>query len=283
MNKGLSFYFGYLEDTKLKAKKLKQIGFDCIMTSADPKFKFQDGSIGRQVRIIKKNKLKLSSLHFRYSGKDLPEFWRDNEIGSQMEKNLITDIKVAAKYGFKCVVVHLRGEEASQIGFDRLDRILMIAREKNIPLAIENIEPNVCFFETMKRYKDEPLIRFCYDSGHNHSFDPDFDYLTVYRDKLICLHLHDNLGDVDAHTLNKFGNTNWDEIAKKLAKVDEDINLDYEILFSKKNMSKTWNTNYTIYKEAFKLTCWETAAIIYKQACELEDMILKYKSKSNKK
>ena len=76
-------------------------------------------------------------------------------------------------------------------------------------------------------------MRFCYDSGHNHCFDGDYDYLEKYGDKLICLHLHDNMGDSDSHTLNKYGNIDWDVVASKLAKCNN-VNLDYELLLYKK-------------------------------------------------
>lgn len=39
MNKGISFYFGYYELPELRAKMIKEAGFDCIITSADNKFK----------------------------------------------------------------------------------------------------------------------------------------------------------------------------------------------------------------------------------------------------
>ena len=100
------------------------------------------------------------------------------------------------------------------------------------------------------------MLKFCYDSGHNHAFDPGFNYLTNFSDKLIALHLHDNDGTADQHTLNKFGNINWKEIAKKL-KGHEDISLDYEILYRAKN----------------NLTEKDVLAIVKNQADELERLI----------
>ena len=42
------------------------------------------------------------------------------------------------------------------------------------------------------------------------------------------------MGDRDSHTLNKYGNTDWDKLALKLAKCNE-VNLDYELLMYKKS------------------------------------------------
>ena len=73
-------------------------------------------------------------------------------------------------------------------------------------------------------------MKFCYDSGHNNVFDKDFDYLEKYGDKLIAVHLHDNNGEEDYHTLNKFGSINWNLLGRKLAKHSKNLmSLDYEI------------------------------------------------------
>ena len=104
---------------------------------------------------------------------------------------------------------------------------------------------------------------------------------------MITVHLHDNLGsevadekykkmgykntypagevktyNPDMHTLNKYGNINWEEVAKRLATIKRPINLDYEVLMCyRKN-----ETPQEVLKE------------VYKQACKLEKLI-----ESNKK
>lgn len=259
MNKGISFYYGFKENYKDRAKKIKKAGFDCVIANADKKFINQNGSIREQIKSFKKNGLKVSSLHMKYNQSDLPNFFCDNKIGKKLEKNLISDVKVAHKYGFKCVVVHLCGKPSS-IGIERLNRVLKVCEKLDVPLAIENIDEREPFIYAFENIKNK-YLRFCYDVGHNHCFDPSFDYLEKYGDKLICLHLHDNKGDKDSHTLNKYGNIDWEEIAKKLAKCP-DVNLDYELLL--------------VYKgEESEI---ETLNICYKQACELDTMITKYRN-----
>ena len=244
MNKGICFHFGYVYknlNIKKQARDIKQAGFDCVMTTADPAFNKENRCIKQQIKILRKNNLKLSSLHMRYKQDELPNFWKENKIGDKIEKNIIKDVKVAHKYGFTCVVVHLNGE-SNQVGYCRLRRILKYCEKFNTPLALENLSFNrellALTFENVK----SNYLKFCYDAGHAHAFDNDYDYLTVYRDKVVALHLHDNLGDApvgvyeqigynkmfsdgqktrinkDLHTLNKYGNINWHEIAKKLAK-----------------------------------------------------------------
>ena len=50
MNKGISFYWGYKEIApEERAKLMSNLGYDCVITNADKKFKSQNGSIKYQV------------------------------------------------------------------------------------------------------------------------------------------------------------------------------------------------------------------------------------------
>lgn len=259
MNKGISFYFGFASTPEQRAKMISEVGFDCVITTADERFEHQNGTIEEQVELFKKYNLKLSSLHNRYTNADLPNFYLDNEIGNKMEKNLIKDLEIAKKFGFNSVVLHLYGTP-NQIGRDRLKRALEVAENLNVPIAVENIDCRPCFLDAFKSFKS-PMLKFCYDSGHNNWVDPEIDYLTDFGDKLVCLHLHDNNGTADMHTLNKYGCINWNKIAQKLAKANE-VNLDYELLMN-------YRQNETM-EEVLRET--------FKEAQELEEMIKKYKN-----
>lgn len=261
MDKGISFYFGYNIDKFESGKMIAESGLNTVMTCADPRFNSQNGDIDTQIQIFKANGLKVSSLHNQYRTDELENFWKDNAIGEKLERTLILDIETAKKYGFKCVVVHMMGE-FSNFGKTRLLRILSECEKNNVYLAVENIDFEHPFIEIFENVH-HPYLKFCYDSGHNNCFDKDFDYLSKYGDKLVCLHLHDNNGIRDQHTLNQFGTIDWDKLAQKLAKLDlSNISLDYELLF---------------YDDNKKPEVHECLKTVYKQACELEKLIDKYK------
>lgn len=278
MYKGISFHFGFIYDNlEEQVKAIKDAGFDCVMTNADPKMDFENGTIKQQIKLFKKYGLKLSSLHMRYNRDELPHFWHNNSIGKKLEKTLIKDVMLAKKYGFTCVVVHLRGEP-NKVGYERLKKVLRVCEKVKIPLAIENIGNQHCFDKTFKNVKSD-YLKFCFDSGHNHAFENDQDIISEYGNKLIALHLHDNLGpnpskknlqgltykkqSLDMHTLNKYGNIDWNEIAKRLAKIEYPLNLDYEVMM--------------IYRK--NETPEEVLDEVFKQACELEKLIDKYNKK----
>lgn len=274
MNKGICFYFGFASNPEDRVKKIKQAGFDCVITNADKKFDDQNGTIAKQVKLFKKYGLKLSSLHARYDC-NVVEFWEEGKLGEKYKHSIVKDIKIAKKYGFTCVVVHLSGKP-SEIGFKRFEFVLKNAEKYKVPIAVENLKNTQLLKQIFKRYNSE-YLKMCYDSGHNNVYTPNFDFLENYKDKIICLHLHDNLGAkakktdlkplqlkrrvLDLHTLNKYGNINWNEQAKKLSKVPFEINLDYEVMMH----AHKGETEEEVLSE------------VYKQACQLEQKIENYR------
>ena len=263
MDKGISFYFGFISNIDKRAQKIKEVGFDCVIANADKKFNYQNGPISKQVKVIKKAGLKLSSLHMRYNREELPNFWKEGRKGERLKKILIKDVKVAHKYGFKCVVVHLVGEY-SKVGEKRLLEVLDVCERLNVPLAIENLGHRPLFIEVFKNIKHK-MLKFNLDVGHNNCYDKDFDYIKNYGDKLMSLHLSDNNGERDEHTLTCFsGNIDWDKIAKQLANY-EDISLDYEIF----------------YKKEYNISEDEYLRLAIAQAKALEEKIEFYKKKNS--
>jgi len=286
MNKGICFYFGYTyKNKKDQIKDILAAGFNCVMDTADPRFKFQNGSFNKRLKLFKENNLQLSSFHARYVRDALPHFFMNDKIGDKIEKDLIKDIKIAHKYGFTCVVAHIKGE-ANEIGFARLKRILEVCEKLNMPLALENLSSNAKVLAEIFANIKSDYLKFCWDAGHNHAFTPQIDFLNLYLDKLIAVHLHDNLGagvsdekyksigyahnypvqagrnfNPDMHTLNKYGSIDWEQVAKKIAQLNRPINLDYEVLMCYNKNEKAEQ----VINEVFK------------QACELENMINNYK------
>lgn len=263
MEKGISFFVGFKDEPETRARMIKDAGFDRVITTADPKFDQQNKPIKEQAKLFEKLGLKPSSLHMTYQTDELPYFWEEGEYGDMMTKRLIQDVKYAHEFGFTCVVTHLFGKY-SKIGEERLLKVLEQCDKLDVPLAIENIDAPKLFLEVFDKIK-HPKLKFCYDSGHNNFVDKGFDYLGKFKDKLITLHLHDNDGTWDMHTLNRFGNIDWQMIGEKLNK---DIILDYELLL--------------VYKDP-NLNAMQHILECKQQADELEKIILEAEAKRLKK
>lgn len=268
MDKGICLFFGYKSPLKERLQKIKSAGFTSIITSADKRFNQQNGTLNKQVKEIKKAGLKLSSLHASYDRYLLHNFFKKNKIGDKIERGLKKEIKLAKKYGFTCLVVHLEGEP-TDIGLNRFNRIFKVCEKYNIPLAIENLcsDENKKILPYLFTNLNSSYLKFCFDSGHNNARHKDINYLEKYKDSVIALHLHDNDGNTDQHTLNQFGTRNWKKTAEDLAKCKNITSLDYEILMHV--------TNSPLSED-------ETLNICYQNALKLEKMIEDYKKINTK-
>lgn len=258
MDKGISTYYGFEGNWKERFNKIKKTGFTTYITSLDTRFDKQNGKISKQVKYAKKIGLKQSSVHASYDAKNLHNFWLENKKGDKLEKILIKEVKIAKKLGFRCLVVHLKGVP-SEVGIKRLERILEICERIKLPIAIENLK-NVEIIKHIRENVSSPYLKFCFDSGHQNLFNKETDFLELMQNDVIALHLHDNMGIKDDHTLKEFGNINWCELAQKLSKI-EDISLDFELLNKEKHDKS---------EEYILATC-------FKNACELEQKIKEYK------
>lgn len=255
MDKGISTFFGFEGNIKERLKKVKQAGFTCIITSADKKFKNQNGTLKQQVKIAKKLGLKLSSLHSSYVESELKYFFEDCKIGDKIESRLKKEVKIAKKFGFTCLVVHLIGEP-NLVGINRLNRILKVCEKYDLPLAIENIDHPKTFDYVFENINNKYLC-FCYDSGHNHVFERKRNHLKEFGNKLVAIHLSDNNGTCDQHTLNQFGSINWKKVAQQLKQANK-VSLDYELI---------------MLKNKDKLNEDEVLERCFKNACELEKLL----------
>ena len=176
---GISWYFGYKIDPEERVKLLKKYGFDCVITNADKKFNSQNGNIKKQIKLFKKYDINLSSLHMQYKAVDLPHFWLNDKRGEILVKTMIKDVQLAKKYGFNTVVVHLKGKY-SNLGLERLKRVLKVCEKYDINLAVENLCTNKDILQKVFKNIKHKNLKFCYDAGHHNIWIDDVDLLKEY-------------------------------------------------------------------------------------------------------
>lgn len=113
------------------------------------------------------------------------------------------------------------------------ESLLPVAEEYKVRIALENM-PGVPFKadelapvtsrpETIIRYVDmmaSPYFAACLDTGHaNCAGISPADFAKLLGDRLIALHIHDNLAHDDAHGLPYTGNINWSAFAAALKEI----------------------------------------------------------------
>ena len=126
--------------------------------------------------------------------------------------------------------------ETCALGFVRYRTMCDYAKEKDVHICFENLEPFPHLHEIMAAI-DDPFHGFCWDCGHNLCYTPHIDMMALYADRLMCLHLHDNRGVTqpgnidfrdDLHMLPFDGVLDWDWTARKIARSGYDGPLTFE-------------------------------------------------------
>jgi hypothetical protein len=85
-----------------------------------------------------------------------------------------------------------------------------------VTIALENIFDHRCLTYVFDRVAS-PNLGFCYDAGHRNCKEPDIDLLSLFGDKLVALHLHDNDGTGDQHRVPFEGKIDWKEQMSRIA------------------------------------------------------------------
>lgn len=203
-------------------------GFKNIMLS------FKSKNIEESIATI--NSLGLNICYFHIDGKYANDLWATGEAVNSYINSVINQIKICGKYNIPIAVMHATiGSptdfplEPSEIGLYNFNKILEEAKKNNVKIALENLD---CFsikhlYYLLDNIEDENL-GFCYDVGHHHLYNPEVDLLKMYGNRLLAVYLHDNLMDWhmgydytrDLHLLPFDGKINFDEVCKKLNKIN---------------------------------------------------------------
>jgi sugar phosphate isomerase/epimerase len=209
---------------------VKKAGFNNIMIA------FKVGGEENAILEAKKQGLKIPYVHL--NNKPANDLWAKGESNKEYVEDVIRQIKLCAKYDIHIAVLH--GTEGgasdlalptSQYALDCMEKILKVAEEKNVKIALENLDaPNFDHFTFLLDNIKSDFLGLCYDAGHHNLYRPDFDILEKYGDRILAIHLHDNLMDWeygydytrDLHMLPFDGKIDYEKVCQKLAKTSYD-------------------------------------------------------------
>lgn len=223
MKKAVNLYFCGL-DTKTKLDAIKNAGYDGVLLGV--REDVETMTLEEQVKYCKAIGLEISMIHCQYLEKNLNSLWEENsKIGDEVEKDLLSQIEKIKNFGVKDFVIHTCGSrecKSTKFGLERIKRILEFCEIYNIHLCIENL-----YLESQVRYIFEnlksPDLKFCYDSGHDNYFSHGSSLSSDFASLITATHIHDNHGGADEHLILGRGNINQEELAKSLAKSNEEF------------------------------------------------------------
>ena len=175
---------------------IQNAGFDCFFT---PSYITDRDTVAKLREKGEKLGLRYEFIHAPFKG--VNAMWEECE-GTQTFMDAITNsIDNAAACDVPMIILHASSTwtppAMTDAGFARYDTLIAHAEKKGVKVAIENLRRKEYYSALLERYKDCAHVGFCYDNGHEHWCSPEFPHLERYADKLLCTHIHDNMGKLE--------------------------------------------------------------------------------------
>lgn len=211
-------YFGYDVPYKERYHLIKEAGFDGVLLYWSDEF----GNIDykKNPEIAREAGLFVENIHTSFD--EINDLWLDNLHGDEIIDYLMQCIDDCHEQKISTMIVHITSgfnpPTVNNLFIDRMKKLVERAEKLGVNIALENLR-KAEYLEYVFGKITSNRLGFCYDSGHHNSFSKNLDLLSMYGDKLMSLHLHDNDGISDHHQLPFDGNINWNAIMNKLTDV----------------------------------------------------------------
>ncbi len=159
--------------------------------------------------------------------------WVKGETNLKFIQGITKELQVCSKYRIPIAILHATHGNAEELalppnehGLNCMKQIIKVAKKLKVKIALENLDaPNFKNFTYLMDNINDPYLGFCYDAGHHNLYNPKVDLLKKYGNRILAVHLHDNLMDWeygydytrDLHRLPFDGKIDYKKVIKKLA------------------------------------------------------------------
>ena len=207
-----------------------------------------------QVKICKSKGLNILFAHLGYQ--NINSIWtNDGEYFVERYKKNVSDCK---RLGIDMVVMHTcakwEAPEPNIIGLNRFKEIIEYAKSLDVKVALENTKLKG-YIEYIFDNADYDNLGICFDAGHFHCNQKDDWNIERYKNKVYCVHLHDNDGNEDQHLLPFDGNVDWNNIFNKLKSVNYDGPITMELHYHRDYVNMNVDDFYSeAYKRGLKIS-----------------------------
>lgn len=193
----------------------KAAGFESVLLWWGPGEK---ESRGERVALAKRYGLRIENVHATTD--NLNAIWLNDSAGNQTLAELEQELKECSYFGIDTLVVHLTNGSVpppvSKIGISRIELLIFSAEKNGVRIAFENLRTPEHVQYVLNHYSSR-FVGLCYDSGHEHFWTPNFDWLKEYSSRVFAIHLHDNCGEKDSHLVPFDGEIDWRQKSKQIA------------------------------------------------------------------
>jgi sugar phosphate isomerase/epimerase len=152
----------------------------------------------------------------------------DRRIGELTKQRYIQALDIAKELKASMVLFHgnfsslARDESERQWGIRRnVEFISEILNKYNFTVLLENVwEKTPQIFRTFLDEIKSPRLKICIDMGHLNVWAdaPIDEWISVLGDDIRYMHVHDNKGDYDSHSVPGEGNINWQNFSSIIVK-----------------------------------------------------------------
>lgn len=211
MRKGIFINFGFEMDTRSRIDLIRKTGFDSVMVW------FGAGDEKETVDYAREQGLYVSNAHLPF--KNINRIWEDGEDGDAMTDNFCRLVRLCGELSVPVAVFHVSSTFTpppfGELGIARISRVVKAAEECGVDIAFENLR-RLDYLKYVYDNIPSKRAKFCFDCGHHNYLCPDADLFSMYGNRLVAIHLHDNFGDYDWHMLPFDGNVDFDMVTKGL-------------------------------------------------------------------
>lgn len=170
-------------------KTIKELGFDATFTDMT-----YTTDLCHIAELCALYDLEYSFVHAPFAGTN--SLWRDGIEGEELFGSLLYCIDCCKEANIPTAVVHISAgfnpPPMSELGQNRFRKLVEHGLNKNVNIAFENLRVPEFLAWAMDTFKQNKNVGFCWDIGHENCFTEGIEYMSLYGDRLLCTHIHDN-------------------------------------------------------------------------------------------
>ena len=223
---GVFSWYGIDAPISARLSSVRNAGFDATTLWWGDDLAFREYNKSDLIRQVQMNDLLLENIHVPF--KQANDIWsvddaRRNHI-LHLYRGWLTDCN---RFGIPTMVMHIsRGntvEAPNGFGLKSIEVLTKDAERLGVNIALENTRSNHLLKYLLDRIQSHRL-GVCYDTSHAVLYgDEEFNVLSEYGARLLCLHISDNDGLADRHWAIGDGGIDWDAFSRAFPKQYEGI------------------------------------------------------------
>ena len=196
-----------------QVRLMKKYGFEATFSIAGT------ASFEEELAVCEQNGIVHETVHAPF--RRINDIWLDTPEGEAKLSSLLRAVDACEQHGISYLVVHLSSGQhpprINPLGISRFAQLMTYAKEHGVTIAYENQRLLSNISLAFEEFAD---ARFCFDTGHQACFTPKIPFMTLFGDKTVAVHIHDNhaVFDSDEHLLPYDGTLKLEDAMRALAK-----------------------------------------------------------------